>query len=296
MTAGSARQQSTSSRRSRVPAMRIASYAVLVAWSAVVLFPLFWMVTTAFKRQSDLFPRRLYIPFLQFTPKLDAFDYVFTDFGPQLSNAFGNSLIAAGGSALIATGLGALAAHALVRQRYRIGPIRNEDIAFWFVSQRILPPVAVVFPFLIAFRAVGLADNAVGLMIVYTLFALPISIWIMRDAFRAVPQEIEESAYLDGLSRIGAFLRIGLPLATPGLVASLLITFILGWNEYVFALMLTFQSGQTLPVMVAAQATQQGNYFWNMAAMSMVAIVPVLVLGISLQRWLIRGLTFGGIR
>jgi multiple sugar transport system permease protein len=133
-------------------------------------------------------------------------------------------------------------------------------------------------------------------MIVYTLFALPVAIWIMRDAFRAVPQEIEESAYLDGLSRIGAFIRIALPLATPGLVASLLISFILGWNEYVFALMLTFQNGQTLPVMVAAQATQQGNYFWNMAAMSMVAVAPVLILGIGLQRWLIRGLTFGGLR
>jgi multiple sugar transport system permease protein len=290
---GAQRRRAT---RRRFRPSRVASYAVLVVWTLVVLIPLYWMVTTAFKQQGDLFPRRLIVPFLDFAPKLDAFRYILTDFWPQLTTAFTNSVVAATGSALAATALGALAGYGLVRFQYRLGAWRNDQIAFWFVSQRMLPPVAIVFPFLLAFRAIGLADSAIGLMIAYTLFNLPIAVWIMRDAFRAVPVEIEESAYLDGCSRLQTFIRISLPLALPGLMASLLVCFILAWNEYVFALILTFQSGQTLPILVAAQATQQGNYFWNMAAMSIIAVAPVLLLGVLLHRWLIRGLSFGGLR
>jgi multiple sugar transport system permease protein len=282
--------------RRRIRWSRVASYLTLLAWSLVVVVPLFWMVTTAFKQQRDLFPRRLVVPFLEFVPKLDAFEYILTDFRGQLTTAFTNSLIAASGSAIAATLAGALAGYGLVRFEYRLGPWRNDQIAFWFVSQRMLPPVAIVFPFLLAFRAIGLADSAIGLMVAYTLFSLPIAVWIMRDAFRSVPLEIEESAYLDGCSRLQTFIRISLPLALPGLMATLLICFILAWNEYVFALILTFQNGQTLPILVAAQATQQGNYFWNMAALSLIAVAPVLVLGIALHRWLVRGLALGGLK
>ncbi len=275
---------------------RVLSYLVLIVWSIVVIGPLFWMVTMAFKQQLDLFPRRLVIPWLQFTPKLDAFQYILTDFWPQITNAFTNSLIAAGGSAILATFFGAMAGYGLVRFRYRFGFWRNDDIAFWFVSQRMLPPVVVVYPFLIMYRFAGLIDNVIGLVIAYTLFSLPITVWILRDAFRGVPLEIEESAWLDGCSRFGSFFRIALPLILPGLVAALLIAFIFAWNEYLFALMLTYQRAQTLTVLVAAQATQQGNYFWNMAAISLIAVTPVLILGIALQRWIVRGLAAGGLK
>jgi multiple sugar transport system permease protein len=276
---------------------RVLTYVALTFWSLIVLLPLYWMFTTAFKQQIDMFPSKKYIPFLQFTPKLNAFEYLFTDFYRQMVNAFSNSLIAALGSSILATLIGAMAGYALIRFSYKFLWMRgSDDFAFWFVSQRMLPPVAVVFPFLLMYRFIGLLDTAIGLLIAYTLFNLPLAVWIMRDAFRAVPLEIEESAWIDGASRFGSFFRIAMPLALPGIVASLLICFIFAWNEYLFALVLTNQRAQTLPVMLAAQATQQGNYFWNMAAISMVAIAPVLVLGITLQRWIVQGLSSGGLK
>ncbi len=291
-----ARQPSVTSRRKPISTLRVLSYAVLVVWSIVVLFPLYWMVTTAFKNQLDLFPKRLIIPFVQFTPKLDAFNYILTDFADQITNAFKNSLLAAGGSALFATFIGAMAGYGLIRFQYKFGKWRNDEIAFWFVSQRMLPPVVIVFPFLLMYRVAGLVDTVLGLLIAYTLFNLPIAIWIMRDTFRAVPLEIEESAYIDGCSRFGSFFRIALPLALPGVVASLLVCFIFSWNEYLFGLMLTYQNAQPLPVLIAAQATQQGNYFWNMSAISMIAVAPVLILGTALQRWIVGGLSAGGVK
>ncbi len=285
------------SRRKPISISRILSYAALIFWSLIVTLPLYWMFTTAFKTQIDMFPSKKYIPFLQYTPKLNAFEYLFTDFYRQIVNAFTNSLIAAAGSAVLATLIGAMAGYALIRFSYKFLWLRgSDDFAFWFVSQRMLPPVAVVFPFLLMYRFIGLLDTAIGLMIAYTLFNLPLAVWIMRDAFRAVPLEIEESAWIDGASRFVSFYRIALPLALPGVVASLLICFIFAWNEYLFALVLTNQRAQTLPVMLAAQATQQGNYFWNMAAISMIAVAPVLVLGISMQRWIVRGLSAGGLK
>lgn len=296
MTTISMSRQATAQRRRPISALRVLSYVVLFIWSVIVLFPLYWMVTTAFKNQLDLFPKRLFIPFIQFTPKLDAFNYILTDFQDQITNAFKNSLVAAGGSAVLATFIGAMAGYGLIRFQYKFGKWRNDEIAFWFVSQRMLPPVVIVFPFLLMYRVAGLVDTVLGLLIAYTLFGLPIAIWIMRDTFRAVPLEIEESAYIDGCSRFGSFFRIALPLALPGLVASLLICFIFSWNEYLFGLMLTYQNAQPLPVLIAAQATQQGNYFWNMSAMSMIAVAPVLILGIALQRWIVRGLSTGGVK
>jgi len=295
-TASLARQPSVISHRKPISILRVLSYTLLLVWSVVVLFPLFWMVSTAFKNQLDLFPKRLIIPFVQYTPKLDAFNYILTDFADQITNAFKNSLIAAGGSALLATFIGAMAGYGLVRFSYKFGSWRNNDIAFWFISQRMLPPVVIVFPFLLMYRVAGLVDTVVGLLIAYTVFNLPIAIWILRDTFRGVPLEIEESAYIDGCSRFGSFFRIAMPLALPGLVASLLVCFIFSWNEYLFGLMLTYQNAQPLPVLVAAQATQQGNYFWNMSAISMIAVAPVLILGIVLQRWIVQGLSAGAVK
>src|SRR4051812_17709158 len=295
-TAGARARAARQQHRKPVSIGRILSYVFLGFWTIVVVGPLYWMVTTAFKQQVDMTPVRLWIPWVQYTPKLDAFRYIYYDFWPQVSNAFTNSLIAAGGSAIAATLIGAFAGYGLVRFGYKFAWMRNDDLAFWFVSQRMLPPVVVVYPFLIMYRYAGLIDSVVGLVIAYTLFSLPITVWILRDAFRAVPLEIEESAWLDGASKFQSFFRIALPLVLPGLVAALLISFILAWNEYLFALMLTFQRAQTLPLLVGAQATQQGNYFWNMSALAMIAVVPILILGIALQGWIVRGLATGGVK
>jgi multiple sugar transport system permease protein len=275
---------------------RFFCYVALCLWSLVVLFPLYFMVSTAFKERNDVYPDVKYIPWLQFQPTLSAWEYLRADFSKQITDAFTTSLLAASGSAVAATFLGALAGYALLRFTYKVGPWRNDDIAFWFVSQRMLPPVVVIFPFLIMFRFLGLLDTIPGLIIAYTLFNLPLAVWIMRDTFRGVPLEIEESALIDGASRIVAFLRVSLPLAAPGLAASLLLCFVFAWNEFLFGLMLTVRVAQPLPVLIASQANEQGSYWWTMAAISIIALTPVVIIWLALQRWVVRGLASGAFK
>lgn len=272
------------------------SYSVLIIWAVIIIFPLYWLITAAFKQRPDIFPTPTYIPWLQFRPTLSAFVTVFTDYRSQLFNAFGNSVIAAGGSAIFATILGALAGYGLTRFRYRFGRFRNDDIAFFFISQRMLPPVAIVFPFLLMYRFLGLLDSVYGLMLAYTLFNLPLSVWVMREAFRSLSIDIEESALVDGCSRLGIFLRIALPLAAPGVMASLIICLIFAWNEFLFALVLTFRQAQTLPILIAGQATEAGSYWWIMAVLAIVAVLPIVVVGLLSQRWIISGLSAGAVK
>ena len=275
---------------------RILTRAVLVVWTAVVVLPLLWMFSTAFKTQGAIFPTPKYIPWLEFEPTLDAFRTVLTQYRSQLVNAFENSVISATASAVAATILGALAGYALTRFRFRFGPLKNDDIAFFFISQRMLPPVVIVFPFLMMYRFLGLLDNPWSLALAYTLFNLPLAVWIMRDAFRAVPVEIEESALVDGCSRLSVFWKVALPLAAPGIVASFIICLIFAWNEFLFALVLTFRRSQTLPVMIAGQATELGSYWWIMATLAMIAVVPMILVGLAAQRWIVRGLAAGSVK
>jgi len=271
-------------------------YGVVAVWGFIVVFPLYWMITTAFKQRPDIFPFPRYIPWLQFEPTLAAFRTVLTDYRSQVVNALANSVIAAAGSALLATLLGALAGYALTRFRYRLGRWGNDDIAFFFISQRMLPPVAVVFPFLIMYKVLRVVDNPYALAVAYTLFNLPLAVWVLRDAFRKVPIEIEESALVDGCSRWTAFLRVSLPLSAPGLAASFIICLIFAWNEFLFALVLTFRKSQTLPVLIAGQANELGSYWWIMSALAMIAVVPMIAIGIVAQRWIVRGLSAGSIK
>ena len=275
---------------------RILTRAVLVVWTAVVVLPLLWMFSTAFKTQGAIFPTPKYIPWLEFEPTLDAFRTVLTQYRSQLVNAFENSVISATASAVAATILGALAGYALTRFRFRFGPLKNDDIAFFFISQRMLPPVVIVFPFLMMYRFLGLLDNPWSLALAYTLFNLPLAVWIMRDAFRAVPVEIEESALVDGCSRLSVFWKVALPLAAPGLVASFIICLIFAWNEFLFALVLTFRRSQTLPVMIAGQATELGSYWWIMATLAIFGVVPMILVGLAAQRWIVRGLAAGSVK
>jgi multiple sugar transport system permease protein len=272
------------------------SKTVVVAWAIIVVFPLYWLVTAAFKQRPDIFPTPTYIPWVQFKPTLSAFYTILTDYRSQLVNAFVNSTIAATGSALLATLFGALAGYGLTRFRYRLGRMGNDDIAFFFISQRMLPPVAVVFPFLLMFKTLNLLDNPYALAVAYTLFNLPLAVWVMRDAFRNVPIDIEESALVDGCTRLGTFLRISLPLAAPGLTASLIICMIFAWNEFLFALVLTFRKAQTLPILIAGQASELGSYWWLMAVLAIVSVTPIVLLGLVAQRWIVTGLSSGGVK
>jgi multiple sugar transport system permease protein len=174
--------------------------------------------------------------------------------------------------------------------------MKNNDISFFFISQLILPPVVLAMPFLVLYKELAFLDSLPGLILVYTLMVLPIVIWIMRDQFGTIPIELEEAARVDGATVWGTFLRIVLPLALPGMVAAFILSIVLCWNEYFFAALLTATDAKTLPVMVASQTGSQGINWWSMAALSTAAIAPLALIGIFLERYIIRGLTAGAVK
>lgn len=209
---------------------------------------------------------------------------------------FWNSVIVSVSASVLATALGAMAAYGLSRFDYRFGPMRNGDIGFFFLSQLILPPVVLALPFLVLYKSLNLLDSRIGLILLYTLTVLPIVIWIMRDQFGAIPTELEEAAMVDGLGIWGAFLTIVLPIAAPGMVAAFILSLVLTWNEYFFAALLTSTHANTLPVMVASQTGSQGISWWSMAALSFAAILPLILIGIVLERYIIKGMAAGAVK
>ncbi|SDB04775.1 multiple sugar transport system permease protein [Bauldia litoralis] len=283
---------------------RVLIYGVLIFWAFICLFPIFWTFTTSFKSAPDVMQGRL-IPFLDFVPDWKGWrslglspDTIWetSTVRDEFLKRLGNSLIASIGGSLLALALGALAGYGLARFPYRFGPLKNDDISFFFISQLILPPVVLAMPFLVLYKELILLDSLPGLILVYTLMVLPIVIWIMRDQFANIPVELEEAAFVDGLSIWGTFLRIVLPLALPGMVAALILALVLCWNEYFFAALLTGANAQTLPVMVASQTGSQGISWWSMAALSTAAILPLMVVGILLERYIIKGLATGAVK
>ncbi len=285
-------------------ATRILIYGILIFWAFICLFPIFWTFTTSFKAAPDVMQGHL-IPFLDFKPDWKGWrslglspDTIFetSTVRDEFLKRFTNSLIASIGGSVLAVALGALAGYGLARFPYRFGPLKNDDISFFFISQLILPPVVLAMPFLVLYKELAMLDTLPGLILVYTLMVLPIVIWIMRDQFSNIPIELEEAALVDGLSIWGAFVRIVLPLALPGMVAALILALVLSWNEYFFAALLTGASAQTLPVMVASQTGSQGISWWSMAALSAAAILPLIVVGIVLERYIVKGLATGAVK
>ena len=160
----------------------------------------------------------------------------------------------------------------------------------------ILPPVVLALPFLVLYKSLGLLDSRIGLILLYTLMVLPIVIWIMRDQFQGIPIELEEAALVDGLGIWGAFMQIVMPIALPGMVAAFILSLVLCWNEYFFAALLTSTNATTLPVMVASQTGSQGINWWSMAALSSAAILPLVIVAIALEKYIIKGMAAGAVK
>jgi multiple sugar transport system permease protein len=172
----------------------------------------------------------------------------------------------------------------------------NNDIAFWLISQRMLPPVAVVIPVYVLFQRVGLLDTWWALIITYVATNLPIVVWLMRDYFATVPIELEESAAVDGASPYRIFRSIVLPVSVPGLVATFLFVLVFAWNEYLLALFLSSANAQTLPITVAAQNATRGPQWWYMSVLILIMILPVIAIAIALERYISRGLLVGAVK
>ena len=282
-------------------ARRFAVYGLLILWAIICLFPIYWTITTSFKMAPDVMKGNM-VPWWDFTPKWLGWrslgmspDTIWTEstVRAEFLGRFMNSLVISVTASLLAVVLGSLAAYGLSRFSYRFGYMRNSDISFFFLSQLILPPVVLALPFLVLYKSLALLDTRIGLILLYTLTVLPIVIWIMRDQFAGIPVELEEAALVDGLSIWGAFLTIVMPIALPGMVASMILSLVLTWNEYFFAALLTSTHANTLPVMVASQTGSQGISWWSMAALSFAAILPLIVIGVVLERYIIKGMAAG---
>lgn len=297
------REQHTA-RHARRLATRIVIYGTLILWTFISLFPIYWTLTTSFKTAVNVTQGHL-VPWVDFKPDWRGWRSLglspdtigrTSTVRDEFLKRFENSIIASVGAAALAVVIGSLAAYGLSRFEYKFGPWRNKDIAFFFLSQLILPPVVLAMPFLVLYKELALLDSRIGLILVYTLMVLPIVIWIMRDQFDTIPIELEQAALVDGCSIWGAFLRIVLPIALPGMVAAFILSVVLCWNEYFFAALLTSTNAKTIPVMVASQTGSQGIAWWSMAALATAAIAPLLVIGIFLERYIVKGLTAGAVK
>jgi len=279
-------------------------YAALILWTFIALFPIYWTFSTTFKVAKDVQLGNI-LPWVQFQPNwlgLRAIglspDTIFnaSTVRDEFLIRFWNSIAASLGASALALVIGSMAAYGLSRYQYKWLIWRNQDISFFFLSQLILPPVVLAMPFLVLYKELALLDSLFGLILIYTLMVLPIVIWIMRDQFDGIPQELEQAALVDGCSTWGAFLKIIVPIALPGMVAAFILAVILCWNEYFFAALLTSTKAKTLPVMVASQTGSQGISWWSMAAISSAAILPLIIIGIFLERYIIKGLTAGAVK
>jgi multiple sugar transport system permease protein len=302
MTAATFRDnESDLAYRARWWTSRAVIYTVLIIWAIVCIFPIYWTITTSFKQAPDVMQGHL-VPFLDFepawlgwrslglSPETIGFASTARD---EFITRFTNSLIVSVTSSALAVLLGTLTGYGLSRFGYKFGYMRNADISFFFISQLILPPVVLALPFLVLYKQLGLIDTHLGLVLLYTLSVLPIVIWIMRDQFLSIPTELEEAALVDGQGVWGAFARIILPIALPGMVAAFILSLVLTWNEYFLAALLTLTNAKTLPVMVASQTGSQGISWWTMAAISFAAILPLLVVGVLLERFIVKGMAAG---
>ena len=291
-------------RHARFFSSRVLIYGTLLLWAFICLFPIYWTVTTSFKTAVNVTQGHL-IPWVDYHPDWrgwrslglspDTIGEIST-VRDEFLMRFENSIMASVGASLLAVVIGSLAAYGLSRFQYKFGPWRNKDISFFFLSQLILPPVVLAMPFLVLYKELALLDTKIGLILVYTLMVLPIVIWIMRDQFDTIPQELEQAALVDGCTVWGAFLRIVLPIALPGMVAAFILSVVLCWNEYFFAALLTSTDAKTLPVMVASQTGSQGINWWSMAALSTAAIAPLVLIGLFLERYIVKGLTAGAVK
>ena len=267
-------------------------FAILVAWAIIVIFPLFWMVTTSVKAQADVYRGGALLPWLQFEVTLDHWGRVLADRARTL-RALRNSATAGFGSAAAATVIGGMAGYALSRYRFKFGFMRNRDIAFWLLSNRILPPIVLVLPLFIMFRTIGLVDTRLGLGVLYTMFNLPIAAWLMHEYFKQIPMDLDEAAMVDGAGHWQVFRRVAMPLARPGIIATFLVCLMFAWNEFIYALIFTFSRAQTMPLLVAGQATQHGPQWWDIAVMATVTVAPLMLVTALLGNRLIEGLIAG---
>ncbi|MGD9124901.1 MAG: carbohydrate ABC transporter permease [Desulfarculaceae bacterium] len=272
-------------------------YGAILLWLSFVALPFLWAATTSFKTANAVTSGATYLPWLEYEPSLEGWSVLVRTggrgidiLGPYLS-----SVVVTLSASLISLILGTLTAYGLSRFEYRLGFVKNADITFFFISQRIMPPIVLAIPFFLMLRFLGLLDSMAGLVLVYIALLLPIATWVMVDFFNNVPKQIDEMAMMDGCTPIGAFLRVILPNSLPGLVVAGLFCIIFGWNDFFFAFTLTFTKTQLLPVAVVA-LNSSVTPWWSLSASALVSVAPLVIIAFVVERFLSSGNMAGAIR
>jgi multiple sugar transport system permease protein len=294
---------------------------VLVAlYALITIVPLAWIILTGFKTQSDAIS---YPPKVVFSPAIDGYCNLFTtrsrqspeyiatlppaqsrceqtarDSGMVVAGKsnyiprFVNSLIIAFGSTLASVGLGVMAAYAF--SRFKV-PLKD-DLLFFILSTRMMPPIAVAIPIFLMYRELGLSDTRLGMIVLYSAINVSLAVWLLKGFIDEIPREYEEAAMVDGYTRLQAFRKVVLPQATTGIVATAIFCLIFAWNEYAFAVLLTSGTAQTAPPFIPIIIGEGGQDWPAVAAGTTLFLIPILVFTILLRKHLLRGITFGAVR
>ena len=270
---------------------RLPKYLILSVALIAALAPVYWMLTISFKSEVDQFavPPRWF----QFNPTLEHYHDAF------VSRSFIDYLITSAIVSVVSTIcaliLGTLAAYSLAR--FRLPYNLDQKVSLWILSTRMFPAIVTAIPLFLMMRDLRLLNTRASLIIVYTAFNLPFVVWMMRGFFAELPRDLEEAALVDGDSRLGALVRVVLPLVAPGLAATAVFCLIVSWNEFLFALVLTqTDAAMTLPVGIAGRVTQYEIKWGVMSAAGTVAMLPILVFALAVQRYLVRGLSLGAVK
>ena len=271
----------------RRPGVQLAiRYVVAIVLTVFFVFPVYWLFIISFKTADEIFA---------FPPVWYPKSIQFANYGVLFKDGDAatvwNSLALAGVSTVIAMVLGTIGAYSLVR--FKTG---GENLAVWIISQRMMPPIAIVFPIFLLYVFFGWVDSYHGLIILYTAFSLPYVIWMMRGYIEDLPLELEESALVDGCTRWEVLWKVVFPMVRSGLFATAVFTFVFAWNDFIFALVLTRTEVVTYTVQVTHYFGGQSNFWAKIAAMSVLGTIPVFFAVATLQRYLVRGISMGAVK
>ena len=261
-------------------------YLAAVVALIVFLFPIYWLFGMSLKTAEEIFA---YPPV--WWPSAVRFENYLVLFRDGDAKTIGNSLVIATVSTVLAMFFGTLCAYSIAR--FRTG---GDNFAMWVLSNRMLPPIVIVFPIFLLYVKLGWVDTYIGLIVLYTAFNLPYVIWMMRGYIQDIPLELEESALVDGCTRWGVFRKVVLPMARSGIFATAVFTFVFAWNEFLFALVLARSEVTTFPVQVTHYLGGQSNFYSKIAAMSVLGTLPIFIAVAMLQRFLVRGISLGAVK
>jgi multiple sugar transport system permease protein len=288
-------------RRRGLPWRKIVVYTLASFFALWIILPFYWIIATSFMTEADALstppdwipPRPTLDNYLAFIDPSGAGALVGSRAAEAIPYALLNSAVVASMTALLNLALGISAAYAFARMKFR----GSQVLLMLYLATRMVPGVAIIIPFYLVMRSLNLLDTYGALVLSYTTFALPFTIWILKDYFRTIPSEIEDAARVDGCSWWRMMRSVFLPIAAPGMVAAAIFSFMTAWNEFMFALYLTSTpNAQTIPVIAANFATDLNVSFTSMAAAGVVAVIPPLILVLIFQRLIVHGLASGAVR